>query len=244
MARTRTPAPSNAAAVVGYIRVSTEEQASEGVSLAAQEATVRAYCTMRGLDLVELVIDAGVSAGTPLASRPGGARVAALADAGRVRGVVACKLDRLFRDAADCLGVTKGWDAAGVAFHLIDLGGQSIDTSTATGRFFLTVMAGAAEMERNLIRERTSAAMAHKKACGEYTGGNAPFGWSVGADGVHLEANPVEQAIIREARELSSAGLSLRKVGAALAERGMLPRSGGPWHAKTVRDLLDSEAAA
>ncbi|MGH7459665.1 MAG: recombinase family protein [Pseudomonas sp.] len=70
----------------------------------------------------------------------------------------------------DCQGTTKAWDRAGVALHLIDLGGQALDTSSAMGRFFLTVMAGAAELERGLIRERTSTALQHKKANGTKLG--------------------------------------------------------------------------
>lgn len=226
-----------------YIRVSTEEQATEGVSLDAQEATLRAYCTLRGLELAEVVVDAGVSAGKPLSTRDGGAHLLDLVKRGKVQAVICYKLDRLFRDASDCLQVTAAWDKAGVALHLVDLGGQSVDTSSAMGRFFLTIMAGAAEMERNLIRERTSAAMAHKASKREYTGGQVPYGWTLGADGVHLVANEAEQAIIAAAKTLREQGLSLRRVGEELAAEGMLPRSGGEWHAKTVRDLLEAEVA-
>src|SRR5262245_39614025 len=136
---------------IGYTRVSTDEQVTSGVSLDAQEAAIRAYCAMRGLDLAEMIVDAGVSAGQPLSSREGGERVG---DVG-IAAVVAYKLDRVFRDCADCLAVVRDWDERDVALHLVDLGGQTIDTGTAMGRFFLTVMAGAAELERNLIGERT-----------------------------------------------------------------------------------------
>ena len=70
-----------------------------------------------------------------------------------------------------------------------------------------------------------------------------PYGWTLGADGVHLVANEAEQAIIAAARTLREQGLSLRKVGDALAAEGMLPRSGGSWHAKTVKDLLEAKVA-
>lgn len=239
MAR-KTSKPAANTAVL-YCRVSTEEQA-EGVSLAAQEAALRAYCTMRNLQIVDVVIDAGVSAGKALDRRAGGARILSAA-AGDACHVVAWKLDRLFRDAADCLNVTAAWDKAGVALHLVDMGGQAVDTATAMGRFFLTMLAGVAEMERNLIRERTAAAMAHKKSRREYCGGEAPYGWQVAADGRTLEANPAEQKVIRIARELKESGLSLRKVAARLAERGMLPRSGRSWHAQSVKGLVNSEVA-
>ncbi len=225
-----------------YCRVSTDEQAAEGVSLDAQEARLRAYCTLRGLAVVDVVVDAGVSAGKPLASREGGRRVLDAVRTGAAGAVIAWKLDRLFRNAADCLAVTDGWDRRGVALHLVDLGGQAVDTSTAMGRFFLCVMAGAAEMERNQVRERTAAAMAHKRARLEYCGGAAPYGWRVAADGASIERDDDEQATVATARDLRAGGLSLRDVGAALEKRGMLPRSGGRWHAKTVRALLEAAA--
>ena len=63
MKRSRRNTERNAKLAVGYVRVSTEEQADHGVSLDAQEAALRAYCSMRGLEMVELVRDPGVSAG-------------------------------------------------------------------------------------------------------------------------------------------------------------------------------------
>src|SRR5687768_2282197 len=95
---------------VGYVRVSTEEQAREGVSLEAQEAKLHAYCALQGLELVRIYRDEGISAGKPLASRPeGGALLAELARTG-ARHVIALKLDRLFRDAVDCLRTAREWD--------------------------------------------------------------------------------------------------------------------------------------
>lgn len=228
------------AAAVLYLRVSTTEQATEGVSLDAQEARLRAYCAMRGLRVAEVVTDAGVSGGKALASREGGARVLDLVRSKMVDSVAAYKLDRLFRDCADCLTVTREWDRKNVALHLVDLGGQAIDTSSAMGRFFLTVMAGAAELERGMVRERTASAMAHKRANREYCGGEAPYGWSVAADGVALVPCESEQEAIRSAREIRNAGKSLRAVGSALAALGLLPRGGGRWHASNVQRLLEA----
>ena len=134
-----------------YLRVSTTEQATEGISLNVQEDRLRAYCTMRDLDIVQVITDAGVSAGKPLDTRPGGQQLLDTIRRKQADAVVAYKLDRLFRDCADCLTTTKTWDKKGVALHLVDLGGQTLDTSSPMGRFFLTVMAGAAELERNLV---------------------------------------------------------------------------------------------
>ncbi len=237
----RKPPASSRPRAVCYVRVSTEEQAEEGVSLAAQEAAVRAYCAMRGLDVAEVVIDAGVSAGKALSTRNGGGRVLAMVNRGDVSAVVAYKLDRLFRDCADCLTVTREWDRAEVALHLIDLGGQAIDTSTAMGRFFLTVMAGAAEMERNLIRERTAAAMAHMRANGERVG-EVPYGFRLASDGVHLEAEPNEQRMIELVRGYRAEGLSIRGIAERLNVEAA-PARGGRWHPTSVARMLTRMAA-
>ncbi len=80
--------------------------------------------------LGEVIIDAGVAAGKLLASRAGGAKLLTLVKGKKVGAVVALKLDRLFRNCADCLSVVEGWDKAGVAVRLVDLGGQAVDTSS------------------------------------------------------------------------------------------------------------------
>jgi len=87
---------------IGYARVSTEDQATEGLSLAAQQQRIRAYCKAHGLNLAGVEVDEGISASRPLAKRPAGARLLNQLQDGQA--VVAVKLDRLFRDAGDCLG--------------------------------------------------------------------------------------------------------------------------------------------
>lgn len=226
--------------MIGYIRVSTKEQAAEGISLEAQEQKVRAYCALKGVVLEHLIVDAGVSAAKPLATRPGGRQLLALAEGGK--DVVAFKLDRLFRDCVDCLDVVRRWDKAGTALHLIDLGGQAIDTSTAMGRFFLTVIAGAAELERNLIGERTSTAMQHLRSQG-VSMGRAPYGYrysdEAGDDGRRqLVTAPEEQWTLARMQRLRAAGLSYAAIAAVLTEDGVPTKRGGAWHKVTVRDIL------
>jgi site-specific DNA recombinase len=230
------------AAAIGYVRVSTQEQADHGISLDAQEARIRAYATLRGLDLVAVVTDAGVSAGKyTLEERDGGARVLAAVHRGAVRHVIALKLDRLFRNTIDCLTTVHAWDTAGASLHLIDMGGASLDTASAMGRMFLTMAAGFAEMERNLTAERTAAALARKREKGEKTGGSVPFGYTVqaGADGTRrLVPEPQEQAALTLMQALHRQGYSLRAIVAELDRRGMPAKDGGRWHAKSVARIL------
>ena len=242
-----TDAASNATRAVAYARVSTAEQAAEGVSLDAQAASLRAYCEFRGLELVDVVVDAGVSAGKPLADREGGRRILDLVDAGEVAAVVSFKLDRLFRDCADCLTVTDAWDRAGVALHLVDMGGQTIDTSTAMGRFFVTIMAGAAELERNMVRDRTRTALAHLRSQGVQLGGEA-LGWTrtddTDDDGrklmrvVKAEADTVARILA-----LRAEGHTLQSIADTLAAEGRPTKRGGNWYPATVRNVLVREGA-
>ena len=227
---------------VVYCRVSTDEQAAEGVSLDAQEDAMLAYCTLRRLDVAAVVVDAGVSAGKPLATRPGGRRVLDLVESGEVGAVVTYKLDRLFRDACDCLTVTAQWDRQAVALHLVDLGGQSIDTSTAMGRFMLTVLAGAAEMERNQIRERTSAALQHLKGKGVQLGAEA-LGWTrddeADDDGRRVVRKvEAECATVARILELRAEGATLQAIADTLTAEGRPTKRGGKWHPMTVRNVL------
>src|SRR5689334_21569436 len=142
-------------AALGYVRVSTDEQAKEGVSLDAQEQSIRAYAMLRGLRLVKIFREEGVSGGIPLAERPQGRMlVAAMEKRSGPRHVIAVKLDRLFRSAADALNHSAAWRKTKRTLHFTDMNGNAVDTSTAMGQMFFTLLAGFAEMEKNLIGER------------------------------------------------------------------------------------------
>jgi DNA invertase Pin-like site-specific DNA recombinase len=229
-------------AAVAYLRCSTEEQARSGLGLAAQLERVKAYATMAGLDLVAIVSDEGVSGSVELERRAGGRELLAIVSKHKASHVVALKLDRLFRDAADCLNQTKAWDRAGVALHLLDMGGQAINTASAMGRMFLTMAAGFAELERNLISERTSQALAVKRGKGEKTGGDVPFGYKLAADGVHLEAHPAEQEAIAMIQKWHGRGWSYRRIARELNAAGVITKRGAQWTHVQVSSVVKRAA--
>lgn len=224
---------------VAYIRVSTDKQADRGVSLEAQRAKVEAYASLYDLDLVAIEIDAGVSAKT--LDRPGLQNALSLLKHGQAEALLVVKLDRLTRSVKDLGSLVERYFASG-KWALLSVGEQ-IDTRSAAGRLVLNVLASVAQWEREAIGERTSEALQHKKAQREYTGGAVPYGWTLANDGIHIEADRSEQAIIREALELKAAGLSLRKIGDRLTAEGLLPRTAARWYPKTVKDLLRAEVA-
>ncbi len=223
---------------IAYVRVSTQEQAIAGVSLDAQEAKVRAYCTLTGLSLLDIVREEGVSAGIPLAERPGGKHLLESADSNGVRHIIALKLDRLFRDAVDALSLTREWDRAGIALHLIDMGGQALNTGSAMGRFFLAMMASFAELEKNLIGERTALALGHKKALRQAYS-PTPFGFDRIGDA--LKANENEQGILGFIRSLRGERWSFGRIAEELNRRGVPTKKGARWHPSTIHYVLQND---
>jgi len=149
-----------------YVRVSTQEQATFGVSVEAQIERAENYLKSQGLTCSQVYREEGASAAKPLEDRPAGALMLERVREGKVKRIVAMKLDRLFRSAEDALHMTREWDRQAVALHLMDAGGQPMDTSSAMGRMLLSVLAIVAEMERTLIAERTAMAMAFMRKRG------------------------------------------------------------------------------
>jgi len=207
---------------VAYLRCSTASQANEGVSLEAQRAKAEAYAALYDLDLVAVEVDAGLSAKT--LDRPGLQRALAALRAGEADAILVVKLDRLTRSVRDLGDLVDRYFAAG-RWALLSVGEQ-IDTRSAAGRLVLNVLASVAQWEREATGERTSVAMQHKAACGEYTGGRVPYGFRLAADGVHLESDPAEAEVLKLAAELRTAGLSLERTAAELDRRGFRSRTG------------------
>jgi len=224
---------------VGYVRVSTEGQAERGVSLAAQEAKLRALAALHDAEIVEMIRDEGASAKT--LNRPGMARVLELVRSRKVDAVFVAKLDRVTRSVRDLADLVETFRKRGVA---LVSAAESLDTSTAAGRMVINLLATVAQWEREAVGERTSDALRHKQAIGEFIGGAAPYGFALATDGASLVPVAAEQAVLEQARELRAAGLSLRKVAARLTECGKVARNGRPFAAEQVRRLISSSTVA
>jgi len=222
---------------VCYIRVSTIEQAVNGVSLEAQEERLRAYCQMTGLEIVKVIREEG-TATKPLRDRVGGKELMELVNSRKVNNVVALKLDRLFRNAEDALHVTNDWDSKGVTLHLVDMGGQAINTKSAIGRFFLSLMAGFAELERNMIAERTAMALNHKKRNLEPYA-PTPLGYVRVNDS--LEKDEKEWEIVNLIFQLRSQGLTYADIANELNRMGIQGKRGGKWYGSTVRYVYQND---
>ena len=220
---------------IGYVRVSSDEQATEGISLEAQEAKVRAYCDLYGIELVEVIVDAGQSAKS--LNRPGIQRALSLLKAKKADGIVVAKLDRLSRSTADWAALIERYFGEKAGRQLWSVG-ENIDTRSAAGRMVLNILMSVAQWEREAIGERTRAALQHKKSKGERVG-PVPLGYDVAPDGVHLIPNQQEQEVLRLARQLRDDEWTLQAIADEFNRRGIVGKKGRTkWEHHAVRKLL------
>jgi site-specific DNA recombinase len=211
--------------LVGYARVSTEDQAREGISLDDQRARIAAYCAYadHAAELVGIEQDAGISAKT-IEDRPGLVRALAMLARGEADGLIVVKLDRLTRSVRNLGELIEGPFKRA---QLISLG-EKIDTQSAGGRLVLNLLSSVSAWEREVASERTSAAMQHLRRVGRLVGA-VPYGCRVELDPAGrkvLVRDEPEQRVLAEARRLRAAGLSLRTVAAELERQGHLSRNG------------------
>ena len=214
------------------MRVSTEKQADSGVSLEAQQEKIRAMAVVKGIELVDLIIDAGESAKS--LNRAGMTQLLALVDARAVDVVIIAKLDRLTRSVKDLAELLERFTRRGVSLVSV---ADSLDTQSAAGRLVLNIMVSVSQWEREAIGERTRDAMRHKRSCGERVG-TVPFGYRVAGDGLHLEVEPGEQAVAVQVWAMKAAGLTLRRITAELNRRGLTTRHGTAWRFQYVAQVV------
>lgn len=216
---------------IGYTRVSTDEQAREGVSLENQQEKIKTYCSLNDMTLVNIISDEGMSAKN--LSRGGIQGLMSLVKHGKVDAVIVYKLDRLSRSVKDTIALIELFERHKVAFHSIS---DHIDTKTATGRFFLHIMSSLAQMERELIGERTRDALSHKIVKGERVG-HIPYGYLLDTDGKTLLDDPGEQEAIALIKELHKKKLTYRAICRELEVKAYEAKK-GTWHPQKVKNIL------
>lgn len=216
ISRDTRPANPAAGRVIGYVRVSTEDQAREGVSLEAQCEAIRGWWVAHGAGR-ELVI-----LGDPAVSgcrMDRGGLATALGHCRRGGALVAYSLSRLARSTRGMIEMGERLQAEGCELVSIS---ERIDTGSAMGRMVFQLLAVLAEFERNQTAERTSMALRHKMARGERVS--------------FMETSSLEAG--RRAAELRAGGASLREIGRRLGSEGYATVTGAEWSAKVVRSMV------
>lgn len=177
-----------------YVRVSTDEQAEQGFSLDSQKERLIAYCISQGWDDFKLFIDDGYT-GTKL-ERPAMKRMIRNIEEEKIQAVVVYKLDRLSRKQKDVLYLLEDvFEKNKVIFKSAT---EPFDTSTPFGKAMIGVLAVFAQLERDMIVERTTTGRRQKISQGLWHGGPIPFGYHWNKEGKQLEVKPEEAHLIKE----------------------------------------------
>ncbi|GAB47574.1 recombinase family protein [Mobilicoccus pelagius] len=208
---------------IGYIRVSTTDQAVNGISLDAQRAALEAEARRRGWD-IDIVADEGISGSSH--DRPGLRRALAGLDAGEARCLMVARLDRMTRSVSGLARILARAQESGWEVVMLSPG---IDTTDPAGRFTTNILACAAQYERDLIGQRTREALAHKKSQGGTLG----------------RRRNVDQAVVARIHRQRAEKKSLRAIAEQLNAEGVPTAQGGAkWHASTVSAVIKMYAPA
>lgn len=195
---------------LGYVRVSTDEQAREGISMEAQEERIRAMATAKGWHLLDIINDAGYS-GKNL-NRPGARSLIDLCRRGTMDVIVVYKVDRLTRKQKDLWHLLEEvFEANQVGFVSVT---EAFDTTTAAGKAFLGMLGVFAQLERDLVSERTREALGRKKSKGEWIG-RKPIGFRMNENG-RLAEDPDMLRLIARAKRLRREGASFGDISRAM----------------------------
>ena len=224
-----------------YVRVSTEEQATSGHSIAAQTDRLTKYCEALGYNIYNVYVDDGVSGGVPLKKRAAGSTLSDDIKKRKIDTVVAYSLSRLFRDVVDGLSNIKAWDKKDISVVLLDVGGSSVDTSSAMGKMLISVMLACTELERTLTGERVSLVHQHKKA-NRQVYSKAMYGFDRVGD--ELVPNEEEQNVVQQMKSYRSDGYSYRKIATTLNAANIPTKEQKQWYPKTVSYIINNNLFA
>ena len=156
-----------------YCRVSSEYQ-QERQTIKSQVDFAEKYCELNNIRIIKMYCDDGVTGTMPMQDRPAGADVLADAKAGKFPMLLIFKLDRLGRSTRVILNAVHDLDGLGVKVRSMT---EPFDTSDASGRFLLTILAGVADLERSNILQRMDLGATRAAEAGKWLGGIVPYGY-------------------------------------------------------------------
>lgn len=223
--------------VIGLCRVSTEEQATNGQSLGVQRDKIEGYAKLYDLNLVRVIVDAGVSAKT--LDRPGLQEALAKLRKGEADGLVIAKLDRLTRSVGDWQELIDDYFGEKAGKQLFSVS-DCIDTRTAAGRLVLNVLLSVAQWEREAIGERTKEVLGAMRKRHMRISRHTPYGRNL-EEGGHLSRNAQEGEVIKRMVTMRREGLTFRAIAAELNAGGVPPKRGTTWLHTSVRSILCRE---
>ena len=218
-----------------YVRVSTQEQATDGTSLEHQLDQLTSYCESRGWQVAQKYVDPGYTGKD--SNRPGLKYLLADARLGLFNKVVVYRMDRLARNLRLLLEMEEKLKDYDISFHSVS---ETLDTSTASGRHFLQMLGMIGEWERETIIERTKAGRLQRYREGCWGPGNPPYGYSYDRETKKLVINEPEAGIVRRIFGEYATGKSMVRIANMLNDEQIPPRGkhGKGWRNTSIRDVL------
>lgn len=232
--RKRLVKPVNPTLCVGYIRVSTDEQA---LGPEAQRASIVSWAGREGVTIASWHFDLGVSGAAPIDQRTGLLGAFAAIDQTHAGVLAVAKRDRLTRGDVVAGAIIERM-VQDLGARVVSAAGEGTNGDDPASILMRRIVDAFAEHERLIIAMRTKAALAAKKARGERVGG-VPYGWtSVDGKLVHVLS---EQSAVRAAKALRARGASLNEIAEALDAKGRVNRSGGRFHPMQISRMVAEE---
>ena len=218
---------------LGYIRCSTNKQATQGVSLQVQRQKIEEYARFKGIELFEIIEDAGISGGTN-GERDGFMQLLERIQEGDVECLILFSLERVSRDLLTGLAFERYLNEYDVILHTVD--GATVDCSSIEGysAFVLKMLFG--EIERRTTQSRVKKALDFKKANGKVSG-VVPYGYL--REGDNLIKHHEEQKVITFVRGCYGNGMRVANIQKELTKKKISTRTGKEWQAVQVQRLLE-----
>ncbi|MCD6170924.1 MAG: recombinase family protein [Thermoplasmata archaeon] len=214
-----------------YARVSTEDQAKEGFSLAAQIEKLRSYCKARGWKIAGEYIDDGYSGRN--VNRPAYKKM--MEDMDKWDILLVMKMDRIHRNSKNFMLMMEELRKKNKEFVSMT---ESLDTSTAMGRFVMDIIQRIAQLESEQIGERVYVGMRQKAKQGKgLLGSPSPYGYKYDNGNFVLDGNA---KIVKKIYDMYLDGYSLKKISDWLNENKIKTKKGGKWNKKTVARILSN----
>jgi len=219
-----------------YIRVSTEDQATEGFSINAQKEKLTKYLEANEWELYNIYIDDGIS-GKNLKDRPQIKKMIEEIKKKNINNVLVYKLDRLTRSLSDLMDLLNVFDEYGCSLNSQT---EKLDTSNAVGRMFLKIIGTFAEFERENLSERVSFGYEQKTREGGYTNVNGVYGYNYIKGVGTLEINPLESEIVRDIYSMFLNGKAMITIAKEFNQKKVPTKRGGSWSQSTIKSILSN----
>lgn len=214
---------------IGYVRVSTQKQATDGLSIEAQIDKIRAWAILNDYELIHTFVDEGIS-GKNVINRPQLNEALSMLKKGMA--FVFYSLSRVSRNVIDTITIGDKISKSGA--DMVSLS-EKIDTTGASGRMIFNLLAVLNQFERDQVSERTKMVIGYLRENNKVYS-HTPYGFDrVDNNLVYCDS---ELAVVNKMHSYKRQGYGYRRIATALNKLNIQSKHGGKWYAKTVEAVM------